>query len=56
MPATDQYPSFLGRISSRQNQELEDLELFQKHVANGFVDLLSPAEEVASTESLLPIS
>ncbi|KAJ9180299.1 hypothetical protein P3X46_008566 [Hevea brasiliensis] len=66
MPATDQQASFLGRISIRRNQvisvdgnndqELEDLELFQKHVADRFADLLSPPEEVASTEPLLSIS
>ncbi|KAL6502361.1 hypothetical protein OROHE_024639 [Orobanche hederae] len=51
MPATDNQGSFLNRISIRRNQftsmdanhdqELEDLELFQKHVADRFSDLLS---------------
>ncbi|PIN08542.1 hypothetical protein CDL12_18880 [Handroanthus impetiginosus] len=52
MPATDHNQgSFLNRISIRRNQftpvdnnhdqELEDLELFQKHVADRFSDLLS---------------
>ncbi|KAK6137419.1 hypothetical protein DH2020_028842 [Rehmannia glutinosa] len=51
MPATDNQGSFLNRISIRRNQftsmdnnhdqELEDLELFQKHVADRFADLLS---------------
>lgn len=48
MPATDNQGSFLNRISIRRNQvadpnhdlELEDLELFQKHVADRFSDLL----------------
>ncbi|KAM7256706.1 hypothetical protein ACFE04_012447 [Oxalis oulophora] len=47
---TEYQGSFLGRISIRRNQvmsmdheqELEDLELFQKHVADRFADLLSP--------------
>ncbi|KAJ9185960.1 hypothetical protein P3X46_005527 [Hevea brasiliensis] len=66
MPGTEPQPSFLGRISIRRNQvsamdvnhdpELEELELFQKHVADRFTDLLSPQEEVASTETLLSIS
>ncbi|KAI3453754.1 hypothetical protein Pfo_010417 [Paulownia fortunei] len=51
MPATDNQGSFLNLISIRRNQvpsmdnnhdqELEDLELFQKHVAIRFSDLLS---------------
>ncbi|KAI3468691.1 hypothetical protein Pfo_025354 [Paulownia fortunei] len=51
MPATDNQGSFLNRISIRRNQftsmdnnhdqELEDLELFQKHVADRFSGLLS---------------
>lgn len=48
MPATDSQGSFLNRISIRRNQvadpnhelELEDIELFQKHVADRFSDLL----------------
>lgn len=52
MPATDYQGSFLGRISIRRNQvmsmegnheqELEDLEIFQRHVADRFTDLLTP--------------
>ncbi|XP_059662282.1 protein ROH1A [Cornus florida] len=52
MWATDSQGSFLNRISIRRNQvvsmegnheqELEDLELFQKHVADRFSDLLPP--------------
>ncbi|KAI7995016.1 hypothetical protein LOK49_LG11G02691 [Camellia lanceoleosa] len=52
MPATDNQGSFLNRISIRRNQvvsmdvnheqELEDLELFQKHVVDRFSDLLTP--------------
>lgn len=52
MPATEYPGSFLGRISIRRNQvismdgaheqELEDLELFQKHVSERFSDLLPP--------------
>ena len=66
MPATEHQPSFLGRISIRRNQvismdgnheqELEDLELFQKHVSDRFSDLFSPPEDVASSEPLLSIS
>ncbi|KAL3499301.1 hypothetical protein ACH5RR_038394 [Cinchona calisaya] len=68
MPATDNQGSFLNRISIRRNQvvsmdpghdlELEDLELFQKHVADRFSDLLplptptpcpAPAPPVSNT-------
>ncbi|KAK3227880.1 hypothetical protein Dsin_007742 [Dipteronia sinensis] len=67
MPATTEYQgSFLGRISIRRNQvmnmdgnhdqELEDIELFQRHIADRFADLLSssqqqqpPSSEEAST-------
>ena len=63
MPATEYQGSFLGRISIRRNQvmamegshdqELEDLELFQKHVSDRFADLLtSPSEG----EALLSIA
>ncbi|XP_050377651.1 protein ROH1 [Argentina anserina] len=55
MVATDNQSSFLNRISIRRNQvvsmegghdqELEDLEHFQKHVADRFHDLLSPSED-----------
>ncbi|KAL9167562.1 hypothetical protein ABFS82_05G106300 [Erythranthe guttata] len=63
MPATDNQGSFLNLISIRRNQlpsietdqELEDLDLFQKHVAIRFSDILSslsttaPAANNAST-------
>ncbi|XP_048446109.1 protein ROH1 [Pyrus x bretschneideri] len=58
MGATDNQGSFLNRISIRRNQvvsmdgnheqELEDLEHFQKHVADRFSDLLSPPEDCPS--------
>ncbi|KAF2576723.1 hypothetical protein F2Q70_00002771 [Brassica cretica] len=49
-PAQDNQGSFLGRISIRRNQftdvnteqEQEDLELFQKHIADRFTELLTP--------------
>ncbi|XP_031249599.1 uncharacterized protein LOC116107476 [Pistacia vera] len=67
MPATDYQGSFLGRISIRRNQvmsmegnheqELEDLELFQKHVADRFADLLPPQpSDETHTDPLLSIS
>ncbi|KAF5734792.1 hypothetical protein HS088_TW15G00284 [Tripterygium wilfordii] len=66
LPANEYQGSFLGRISIRRNQvismdgnheqEMEDLELFQKHVADRFVDLVSPAEDTASAEPLLSIA
>ncbi|KAF2313376.1 hypothetical protein GH714_010651 [Hevea brasiliensis] len=66
MPATEHQSSFLRRISIRRNQvismdgnheqELEDLELFQKHVADWFAGLLSPSEELISSEPLMSIS
>uniref|UniRef100_A0A2C9V223 Uncharacterized protein n=1 Tax=Manihot esculenta TaxID=3983 RepID=A0A2C9V223_MANES len=64
MPGTEPQASFLGIISIRRNQvdinhdpELEDLELFQRHVVDRFGDLLSPMEDVAaSSETLLSIS
>lgn len=50
MPATEYQGSFLGRISIRRNQvtsmennheqELEDLEIFQRHISDRFADLL----------------
>ncbi|CAK9141943.1 unnamed protein product [Ilex paraguariensis] len=53
MRATDNQGSFLNRISIRRNQvvsmdgnheqELDDLELFQKHVSDRFSDLLPPS-------------
>ncbi|KAK4486474.1 hypothetical protein RD792_009154 [Penstemon davidsonii] len=62
MPATDNQGSFLNRISIRRNQvttmdnnhdqELEDLELFQKHVADRFSDLLPTLDpSAAATDS-----
>jgi hypothetical protein len=65
MRATDNQGSFLNRISIRRNQvvsmdgnheqELEDLELFQKHVADRFSDLLSQSDDVLG-DGLLSIS
>lgn len=66
MRATDNNQgSFLNRISIRRNQvvsmdnnheqELEDIELFQKHVGDRFADLLSPAEDT-SADALLSIA
>ncbi|XP_022733052.1 uncharacterized protein LOC111287093 [Durio zibethinus] len=65
MPATEYQGSFLGRISIRRNQviamdgnqeqELEDLELFQKHVSDRFTELLSPPDDVP-VDALLSIS
>ncbi|KAI4315458.1 hypothetical protein L6164_028266 [Bauhinia variegata] len=65
MPATDYQGSFLGRISIRRNQvmamegghdqEVEDLEIFQRHVGDRFADLLaSPTED--GNEVLLSIA
>ncbi|XP_057810488.1 protein ROH1 [Salvia miltiorrhiza] len=55
MPTTDNQGSFLNLISIRRNQvtaiepahdqEQEDLELFQKHVATRFSDLLPPSAD-----------
>lgn len=63
MRPTDNQSSFLNRISIRRNQvvsmdgnheqELEDLEFFQKHVADRFSNLLSSTSE---EEPLLSIS
>lgn len=60
MPATDYQGSFLGRISIRRNQvmsmegnheqELEDLELFQKHVADRFAELAPPGPSQPSDD------
>ncbi|XP_020224343.1 uncharacterized protein LOC109806373 [Cajanus cajan] len=67
MPATTEnnQGSFLGRISIRRNQvmsmdgthdqELEDLELFQKHVGDRFSELLSSSADAPSAEALLSI-
>ncbi|KAH7526074.1 hypothetical protein ACOSP7_024554 [Xanthoceras sorbifolium] len=61
MRAPEYQGSFLGRISIRRNQvmsmegnhdqELEDLELFQRHIADRFADLLSPQLQTLSEES-----
>ncbi|KZV30618.1 hypothetical protein F511_44555 [Dorcoceras hygrometricum] len=59
MPTTDNQGSFLNLISIRRNQvsamdndqELEDLELFQKNVADLFSGLFSAAEEPSSAKS-----
>ncbi|KAK3020215.1 hypothetical protein RJ639_046847 [Escallonia herrerae] len=61
MPATDNQGSFLNRISIRRNQvvsmdggheqELEDLDLFQKHVADRFSDLFSQPPQQPSPDS-----
>ncbi|RDX57717.1 hypothetical protein CR513_63020, partial [Mucuna pruriens] len=68
MPATieNNQGSFLGRISIRRNQvmsmdgthdpELEDLELFQKHVGDRFSDLLSSTSDDPSGDALLSIA
>ncbi|WOG85807.1 hypothetical protein DCAR_0105000 [Daucus carota subsp. sativus] len=55
MPPTDHQSSFLNRISIRRNQvstmennhdqELEDIELFQKHVADRLAELASSGDE-----------
>ncbi|XP_057967042.1 protein ROH1A [Malania oleifera] len=60
MPATEYQGSFLGRISIRRNQiasmdgnheqELEDLELFQKNVADRFAELLPPSSDAPSSD------
>ncbi|KAJ7952264.1 Protein BYPASS-related [Quillaja saponaria] len=66
MPATEYQGSFLGRISIRRNQvismdgnheqELEDIELFQKHVADRFSDFLSSPSEEVPNDPLLSIA
>ncbi|CDP12069.1 unnamed protein product [Coffea canephora] len=65
MPATDNQGSFLNRISIRRNQvadpnlELEDLELFQKHVADRLSDLLpvpTPTPCPAPAHAPAPVS
>ncbi|KAJ6701770.1 hypothetical protein OIU74_013023 [Salix koriyanagi] len=60
MPATEHQQSFLGRISIRRNQvtamdgnheqELEDLELFQRHTGDRFADLLSLPDDSPFSE------
>ncbi|KAI3822257.1 hypothetical protein L1987_09844 [Smallanthus sonchifolius] len=59
MPPTDNQGSFLNRISIRRNQvvsmdvnheqELEELELFQKHVSDRFLQLLPPQSPLPSS-------
>ncbi|KAG6577180.1 Protein ROH1, partial [Cucurbita argyrosperma subsp. sororia] len=67
MPATEYQGSFLGRISIRRNQvismdgtheqELEDLELFQKQVSERFSDLLPPPpSDDVSSDPILSIA
>ncbi|KAK7358578.1 hypothetical protein VNO77_00512 [Canavalia gladiata] len=68
MPATTEnnQGSFLGRISIRRNQvmsmdgthdqELEELELFQRHVCDRFSELLSSTTDDPSGDALLSIS
>ncbi|XP_022942964.1 uncharacterized protein LOC111447841 [Cucurbita moschata] len=67
MPATEQPSSFLGRISTRRNQvismdgaheqELEDLELFQKQVSERFFELVPPSSsDDISSETFLSIA
>ncbi|KAK9276671.1 hypothetical protein L1049_006207 [Liquidambar formosana] len=61
MPATEYQGSFLGRISIRRNQvvsmegnheqDLDDLEFFQKHVSDRFSDLLPPPSSDGSVNS-----
>ncbi|KAK9079622.1 hypothetical protein SSX86_001295 [Deinandra increscens subsp. villosa] len=60
MPPTDHHGSFLNRISIRRNQvtsvdvthdqELEELELFQKHLSDRFLQLLPPPQLPATGE------
>ncbi|MFS8003877.1 hypothetical protein Hanom_Chr13g01219021 [Helianthus anomalus] len=68
MPPTDHHTSFLNRISIRRNQvvsmdvnheqHLEQLELFQKHVSDRFIQLLPPQspEPDTDTETVLSMS
>ncbi|PWA74031.1 BYPASS-related protein [Artemisia annua] len=64
MPPTDNQGSFLNRISIRRNQvvyeqEVEDLEQFQKHVADRLSELFHPPEDTNSSdppETLLSIA
>ncbi|CAK9156584.1 unnamed protein product [Ilex paraguariensis] len=75
MPVTDNQGSFLNRISIRRNQvvsmdgnheqELEDIELFQKHIVERFSDLLpsstphtdaDPSVDSTISDTLLSIS
>ncbi|PWA39859.1 hypothetical protein CTI12_AA569850 [Artemisia annua] len=61
MPPTDHHGSFLNRISIRRNQitnmdvnheqELEELELFQKHVTDRFMQLLQQNQTQETTET-----
>ncbi|KAL3619233.1 hypothetical protein CASFOL_036803 [Castilleja foliolosa] len=59
MPATDNQGSFLNLISIRRNQvpidqELDDIELFQKHVAIRFSDLLLSTTVTATSPAPAP--
>ncbi|KAK4802363.1 hypothetical protein SAY86_000566 [Trapa natans] len=66
MPATENQGSFLGRISIRRNQvvsmdgsheqELEDLEIFQRTISDLFSDLLSSESSSSPPEPFLSIS
>ncbi|KAK8486784.1 hypothetical protein V6N13_073584 [Hibiscus sabdariffa] len=67
MTGTDNQSSFLGRISIRRNQvnamdgsheqEIEDLDLFQKQVSDRFAELLSaPDDSPAGADAFLSIS
>ncbi|GKV24903.1 hypothetical protein SLEP1_g34444 [Rubroshorea leprosula] len=63
MPTTtNNLGSFLGRISISRNQviamgandqELEDLELFQKHVGDRFAELFTTSDEPSFADALL---
>ncbi|KAD3641325.1 hypothetical protein E3N88_30549 [Mikania micrantha] len=55
MPPTDNQGSFLNRISIRRNQvayehEIEDLEQFQKHVADRLSELIHPPEDTPAAD------
>lgn len=59
MPPTDNQGSFLNRISIRRNQvvyehEIEDLEQFQKHVADRLSELLPPSPHADETAAVDP--
>lgn len=43
-------------MEGNHEQEVEDLELFQKHVSDRFTDLLSPPSEDSPTDALLSIA
>nr|XP_043640285.1 protein ROH1-like [Erigeron canadensis]XP_043640287.1 protein ROH1-like [Erigeron canadensis]XP_043640288.1 protein ROH1-like [Erigeron canadensis] len=59
MPPTDNQGSFLNRISIRRNQvayehEFEDLEQFQKHVADRLSELFHPQDHQDTTANVDP--